>query len=98
MAVAGTLLYRFGVAPRASVLAVAAAGAAIGVGRLAIATRGRRGPGGISRGTRRDWIVGLVCFAAVLVATVLPHVLGGANFAIFQANRHDAINYVSNAV
>src|SRR5262249_34997782 len=46
----------------------------------------------------RTWAVGLVSLALVLTATVLPHVVGGPNFAIFQANRHDAINYLSKAV
>src|SRR5438105_13115702 len=56
---------------------------------------GYRAPG-VHHG--RDIAVRILSFGSVLCLILLPHDLGGQQFAIFQGNRHDTFNYLSGAV
>ncbi len=38
-----------------------------------------------------------LCVVVIAVLILLPHYLGGEQFAIFQGNRHDTVNYLSGA-
>jgi hypothetical protein len=56
-----------------------------------------RGAYGTDASNRVDIIIRTVCFLVVIVLILSPHYLGVERFAVFQGNRHDAVNYLTGA-
>jgi hypothetical protein len=90
-----TVCFAWNLTPWVAALGSTAATALFSV--VMIARRVRCFPGtrpALDRTTRLRVISGL----AVVVLLVLPHMVGGQQFALFQANRFDSLNYLSAAV
>jgi hypothetical protein len=94
LSVLATILYSHGIEPRLTILA-SSAGAFL-ISMLGLYLR----PHYLFHRTdtkTAEWVLRGACFVAVTVTILLPHWIGGNQFSIFQGNRHDNINYLTNA-
>jgi len=88
-----TLLYRWGIKPSTAVLGTTSLSVAFA---LIVLVRHAKLVTVASAFSRRNAFRSL-SFLTIIVLLLLPHILGGDKFAIFQGNRHDTINYLSGA-
>jgi len=95
LSVSTTILYVFGFSPTIAVVLVSVASATLVAFRLSLGWTGA-----VFNNVRFRSVdfVTTACFAVVLSAVVLPHIVGRENFAVFQANPFDTFNYLSMAV
>lgn len=97
LSVLTTIFYRWGIPPHVTLLGTTGVSCAILLG-VFIRYWGKpcnklksAQAGGV------DISLAVVCLLALVVVILLPHYLGGAQFAIFQGNSHDTVNYLSAA-
>src|SRR6202171_5872092 len=88
-----TVLYFWGVPPYVTTVFGTVISAAIIAGKFFLASN----KPGFGVAARVDLAVRILCLAFVVCVILLPHYLGGQQFAIFQGNRHDTVNYLSGA-
>jgi hypothetical protein len=93
LSIAVTTLYRWGVPPYATTLSLTAISVAV-AGAYIFRNRGTFSVTGVFTSTVAERYL---CVIVIAVLILLPHYLGGEQFAIFQGNRHDAVNYLSGA-
>jgi hypothetical protein len=88
-----TGLYFWGVPPYVTTVSGTVISGAIIAGKFFLASNKPR----FAVAARPDLAVRILCLAFVACVILLPHYLGGQQFAIFQGNRHDTVNYLSGA-
>jgi hypothetical protein len=89
-----TVLFSWNVAPDVTTLvSTALAGALI---LILILRRGLAAAGGFA--WHRNMTIRVAALLIVALLLVLPHMIGGQQFALFQANRYDSLNYLSAAL
>ena len=91
-----TVLYRFGVPPYLTALSATVISAVAIAGHVARFRDTYRAAGPARYGP--DMAVRMMSCGAVMGLILLPHYLGGPQFAIFQGSRQDTFNYLSGAV
>jgi hypothetical protein len=94
LSIAVTVSYRWGIPPYVTTLSLTAISVAV-AGAYILRNRGTFSLAGVFTSTvaeRYLWVI------AIAVLILLPHYLGGQQFAIFQGNMFDAVNYLSGAV
>jgi hypothetical protein len=89
-----TVLYYWGVSPYVTTLFATMISAVLVASKL-ILSKGRARFG--EAAARADVALRVLCLGSVICVTLLPHYLGGQQFAVFQGNRHDTLNYLSGA-
>lgn len=93
LSIAVTTLYRWGIPPYVATLSLTAISVAI-AGAYIFRNRGTFSVIGAFTSTIAERCL---CVVVIAVLILLPHYLGGEQFAIFQGNRHDTVNYLSGA-
>jgi hypothetical protein len=89
-----TVFYVWSVASYAAALASTALTAILSIILIARRSKLRAGTALTPKRIQRIRVISCLMVAALLV---LPHLLGGQQFALFQANRFDSLNYLSAA-
>jgi hypothetical protein len=96
LSIGATVLYRWGIPPYLTTFYATLISAVASVGYFIWFGGEYRAAGGVR--CSRAIAVRVVSCGSVIVLILLPHYLGGQQFAIFQGNRHDTVNYLSGAV
>jgi hypothetical protein len=89
-----TVLFTWNVMPEVTTLASTALAGTLS---LILIARRRLAPGG-RFSWRRDITIWVASFLIVGLLLALPHIVGGQQFALYQANRYDSLNYLSAAL
>jgi hypothetical protein len=89
-----TVLFTWDLIPQVTTLASTALAGSLSL----ILIARRRLPSRIGFSWHRDQTVRVASFLIVVLLLVWPHIVGGQQFALFQANRYDSLNYLSAAL
>jgi hypothetical protein len=90
-----TVLFARNVAPNITTLASTAL---TGLFSIVLMARRTRSAAGTTPASGRNQRIRAISCLILAVLLVLPHLVGGQQFALFQANRFDSLNYLSAAV